>query len=331
MIIICPKCQTRYQIDARDLEGGRDVQCCECQNTWYVEPEASKNTDKEDASDNAPDNAIEVNNQKADDTVKDDSDASKSKEDMIASTLGASVMSSAASMIQKEAQKHKEETQDQDRNINHDHGDKGQKVEPSSEKEDDDSDQSEKTVKMPSMRYEPTSKEGHDVESKTVKHENPSTAEPRKKGGIKQLIGLILMVCGLGVSGHIVRDTLIHYVPALEPVYAKIGIDVTQYPKLLHIKKDIVDGQLVINANVKNHHNKVVQLSAPKLLIKQASDSDYQQKSWFVAPIDLQPGEIKTIEQTIDIAPETQIDDIAIKAYYNHTLNSWIDTIKGWF
>src|SRR4030081_486956 len=43
MLIVCPSCQTSYDVTAASLgEAGRSVRCVRCQEVWFATPEAAE-------------------------------------------------------------------------------------------------------------------------------------------------------------------------------------------------------------------------------------------------------------------------------------------------
>lgn len=51
MIVICPKCKSRFRLDSSDLgETGRLVKCGECADVWHQEPDEDVDGDEEDFS-----------------------------------------------------------------------------------------------------------------------------------------------------------------------------------------------------------------------------------------------------------------------------------------
>src|SRR3979490_2527377 len=43
MLIVCPSCQTSYDVTAASLgEAGRSVRCVRCQEGWFASPEAAE-------------------------------------------------------------------------------------------------------------------------------------------------------------------------------------------------------------------------------------------------------------------------------------------------
>ncbi|SFJ91385.1 MJ0042 family finger-like domain-containing protein [Pseudovibrio ascidiaceicola] len=305
MKIICPQCNTAYEIPTDKIgDTGRKVKCASCNHIWQVTPEV------EDDWATALDAEPEVHNNSTPDDDRKEPSFSESFDEKDWAGIGDKADRHEAFSEEDLVGKPKEEPSDSSGSMGEDtstqSGDKASKSYEASEEptgsEDDKSDEKKKS-------------EG--TSQKSNRRSRKKTKSSRKSGVIsaKGLLGASLLAASLALCFSAVhyRESIVRTFPDLAGLYQLAGMTVNLRGlvfKDLRTFREVDDGfvVLVVEGSVENITRSETYIPAIKLALRSLDTQEIH--SWIVEPREdwLAPGDKTRFRARLNNPPERAAD-----------------------